>query len=129
MKKQELLSKFVEALVSDGWTPNGQTRVESYRTHSFAFGGGPIVTTGGRLKLEKDGVNMTVGLNTVCIYRKPENPETVQGQGRMAGRTLYAFRDWSMQNIEVRRSDLEDIPALLKRIDSAVAQINIRSEG
>lgn len=124
MKKQEMLGKFIEALLEVGWTFNGHTKIESYRSHSFAFGGGPIITTGGRQKLEKDGLHMTVGLNTICLYRKPDNPETITGQGRMAGRKLYTFRDWQMQNIEIKRADLEDIPKLLNRI----AQINI-SEG
>lgn len=123
MKKQELLGKFIEALLEAGWSLGGHTRIESYRTHSFAFGGGPIVTTGGRQKLEKDGLHMTVGLNTLCIYRKPENPETITGQGRMVGRKIYTFKDWPMQNIEIKRQDLEDIPALLARIESAGGQI------
>lgn len=123
MKKQELLGKLIEALIAIGWCLNGETRIESYRTHSFAYGGGPIVTTGGRQRLEKAGLKMTVGLNTLCLYRKPENPETIVGQGRMAGKALYTFRDWPMQNISLNRHALENIPALLERIESIARQM------
>jgi len=102
---------------------DGETRTESYRTHSIAYGGGPIVTTGGRQRLEKAGLKMTVGLNTLCLFRKPENPETIAGQGRMAGKTLYTFRDWPMQNIPLNCHDPENLPVLLERIESVARQI------
>ncbi len=123
VKKTELLEAFLKALFDKGWEMAGQTPIHSYKAASLAYGGGPLVTIGGRQRFVKGDLKMTVGLNTLCLYRKPQNPETIMGQGRMAGRTLYTFRDWPMQNIEIKRIDLEDIPALLKRIESVEGQI------
>jgi len=123
MEKQELLGKFIEALMAKGWGVNGQTRVESYRTRSFAYGGGQIVTTGGRMRLEKGGIKLTIGLNTICVYRRPENPDTIPGRGRLAGKVVYTFQDWPMRNISITKQQLEDIPELLLEVDKAVDQI------
>jgi len=123
LSKQELLGEFIEALMKNGWKLNGQTRTESYRTHSLAFGGGPILTTGGRQRLEKGGIKITIGLNTICIYRRPENPETLEGRGRLAGQRVPTFSDWYMTNISVSKRELADIPAMLQIIEKVAEKI------
>ena len=125
MKKQEMLEQLITALKSNGWDEAGETRVESFRTHSLAFGGGPIVRTGGRSRFVKAGLNMTVGLNTICIYRKPESPETIAGRGRLAGQRVPTFSDWYMSNIPVTKQDLEDIPAMLHVIETITEKISV----
>jgi len=123
LKKLEMLEQLKTALKDNGWVEDGETRVETFRTHSLAFGGGPLIRTGGRSRFNKGDVKLTVGLNTICIYRKPDNPDTVAGRGRMTGRRPFTFYDWPMRNIEIKKKDLEDIPTVLQEIEAAVGQI------
>lgn len=124
MKKRELLERLVETLLRDGWVESGQTRTETYRTHSLAYGGGPLIHAGGRRRFTKEGITLTLGLNTICIYRKPEDPETIAGQGRLAGTRVYTFNDWPMKNIEIQRQALEDLPNLVQEINNAGIRIS-----
>lgn len=123
MKKLEMLEQLITALKKNGWGEAGETKVETFRTHSLAFGGGPLVRTGGRRRFNKGEVKMTVGKNTICIYRRPENPETLAGRGRLAGQRVLTFSDWYMTNITVTKQDLEDIPAMLQEIETIAEKI------
>lgn len=102
----------IELLRKDGWTDNGVTQPVEYKTASPAYGSGSLVKLGGRIRLQKGDWRVTVGKRTVCFYRKPENPETVVGTGRLnAGRKVYTFRDWEQTNIPTK--DLEQIKAFI----------------
>lgn len=106
------MEKVLELLLQNGWVEDGTTRLQSFRTASLAYGGGSIVTLGGRIRLKNGDWSVTVGKRTTCFYRKPENPETVQGRGRMmAGRKVYTFRDWEQHNIPTK--NIGDIEAYI----------------
>ena len=107
------MEEVIKFLLENGWEEDGTTRLQSFRTHSLAFGGGPVVTLGGRIRLKKGDNKVTVGKRTTCFFRKPDNPETVPGQGRMAGRTMYTFRDWPMTNIPTK--DIETIKSYINK--------------
>ena len=104
----------IDLLIENGWTDNGVTQSVSYKTASLAYGGGSLVNLGGRIRLQKGDWKVTVGKRTVCFYRKPENPETVIGTGRLAGRRVYTFRDWEQTNIPTK--DLEAIRAFIAQM-------------
>ena len=108
------MEEVIKFLLENGWEEDGTTRLQSYRLSSFAFGGGPIVTLGGRIRLKKGNTKVTVGKRTTCFFKKPENPETVPGRGRMFGRNLYTFRDWEMTNIPTK--DMELIENYVKKV-------------
>ena len=102
----------IKLLREQGWIDNGTTQVESYRTASLAYGGGLVIKLGGRVRLWKGLWKVTVGKRTVCFYRKPDNPETLVGTGRLnAGRRVYTFRDWEQTNIPTK--DLDGIRAFI----------------
>ncbi len=107
------MEEVIKLLLENGWEEDGTTMAQSFRTHSFAFGGGPIARVGGRIRLKKGDNKVTVGKRTTCFFRKPENPKTVPGQGRMAGRTMYTFNDWPMTNISTK--DIEQIKEYIKK--------------
>lgn len=97
----------IDLLLKEGWVENGTTQIFSYRTASRAYGGGSLVTLGGRIRLQKGDWKVTVGKRTTCFYRKPENPETISGAGRLAGTRVYTFRDWEQTNFHTK--DIEGI--------------------
>ena len=108
------MKEVVALLLEDGWTENGVTQQTSFRLSSFAYGGGPVVNLGGRLRLQKGDWKVTVGKRTTCFYRKPENPETIPGAGRLAGTRVYTFRDWEQTNIPTK--DIEGIKRFIADI-------------
>ncbi len=93
--------RVIELLKSMGWQDAGSTPVQSYRTTTIAFPG-PIVTMGGRVRLRKQKWTVTIGERTTIFSLKPDNPETIMGQGRMAGRTLFTFRDWEQYSFKTK---------------------------
>ena len=105
------MKEVLELLLQNGWVEDGTTRLQSFRTASPAYGGGSVVTLGGRIRLKREDWSVTVGKRTTCFYRKPENPETLQGRGRMAGRKVYTFRDWEQNNMPTK--NIEDIKAFI----------------
>ena len=108
----------VVLLLEDGWAENGVTQQTSFRLSSFAYGGGPIVNLGGRVRLQKGDWKVTVGERTTCFYRKPENPETIAGTCRLAGKQVYTFRDWEQPNIPTK--DVERIKAFISDIPERI---------
>jgi hypothetical protein len=101
------MNEVIEILKQNGFTEAGATRIQSYRTHSFAFGGGPIVTTGGRLRFTKGNWIVTVGKRTVCFSHRPDNPETMPGRGPLIGKKVMTFRDWEQKNFPTK--EIEEI--------------------
>lgn len=111
----------IDLLSKDGWSEDGATENTSFRLSSLAYGGGPVVKLGGRVRLKKNGWKVTVGKRTTCFYRKPENPETIPGTGRLAGRRVCTFKDWEQtniptKNVEAIRVFLADIPERMARM-------------
>lgn len=103
-KHQTELIKF---LLANGWKDDGQTHSETYRiitAKSYPLAGGQV-TTGGKPRFKKQGWKIGVGVNSTVIYKRPDKPETVKGQGRMAGRNVLTFKDWEMYNIRTREID------------------------
>jgi len=111
----------IALLLGNGWVENGLTQRTSYRTASFAYGGGSVVSLGGRVRLQRGDYKVTIGERTTCFYRKPENPETIAGAGRLAGKRVYTFRDWEQTNI--RTKDIEQIKKFIVGLETAGALI------
>lgn len=103
--------RVIELLKSMGWQDAGFTPIQSYRTTTIAFSGS-IVTLGGRVRLRKQKWTVTIGERTTIFSLKPDNPETIKGQGRMAGKTLFTFRDW-----EQYRFNTKDVEGLKLKAD------------
>jgi hypothetical protein len=108
------MEEVIELLKQAGFTEAGTTRVQSYRTHSFAFGGGPIVTTGGRLRFTKGNWIVTVGKKTTCFSLKPERPETISGRGQLIGQRVMTFQDWKQDNFPTK--DIEAIRRYIQQL-------------
>jgi hypothetical protein len=105
----------IDLLLKDGWTEDGATRPNSFRLSSLAYGGGPVVKLGNRVRLRKGSWKVTVGKRTTCFYQKPDNPETMAGIGRLAGKQVYTFKDWRQINIPTK--DVERIKSLLRELE------------
>lgn len=112
MKTTKNRDAVIALLKQDGWLDTGATSMESYRTASPGYGGGSIVTLGGRQRFQNGRWSVTVGERTTCFYRKPEDPESIAGRGRLAGTRVYTFRDWEGENIPTK--DIEAIKAFLE---------------
>lgn len=115
------MDEVIELLIKNGFAESGATRVQRYQTASFAFGGGSIVTTGGRLRFTKGNWIVTVGKKTTCFSLKPDNPETIPGRGPFIMRRVMTFRDWKQDNfptkdIETIRKYMQSNPGLLLEI-------------
>jgi len=92
----------IKFLIDAGWVEAGVTRMESYRTHSLAYGGGSIVTTGNKPRFKKGDWTVTVGMRTTTFFKKPANPESIPGRGPMAMKQVYTFRDWETRNFPTK---------------------------
>lgn len=106
-------AELINYLVANNWVEDGQTYSERYRlitAKSYPLAGAEV-TTGGKPRFKKGNWKIGVGPNTTVIYRKPGNPETIAGVGRMAGRRILTFHDWEMYNFKTR--DLAQIEAKL----------------
>lgn len=100
--------RVIEMLVRRGFAADGETFSQAYKIvtqQSYPLAGG-LVTTGGKPRFRKGKWKVGVGKITTTIYRKPDHPETVTGQGRMAGRRLMTFRDWETYNIPTKEVEL-----------------------
>lgn len=112
-------AELIAFLLANGWQDDGQTYSETYKiitAKSYPLAGA-LVTTGGKPRFAKNGWKIGVGVNTTVIYRRPDNPETIKGAGKMAGRDILTFRDWEMYNIKTR--DIEEIKAKLRELGLA----------
>lgn len=106
----------IDYLVANGWESDGETFSERYRLitkKSYPLAGAEV-TTGGKPRLRKNGWKIGVGARTTVLYRRPENPETITGTDRMAGRRVMTFQDWEMYNFNTREPD--QIKAKLKEL-------------
>lgn len=99
------MEKVIELLKEYGFNDAGSTRINSFRTTNPGFGGS-VITLGGRLRLTRGNWIATVGKRTTCLSLKPDNPETIQGRGRLAGKDVMTFRDWKQQNIPTKDIDI-----------------------
>lgn len=105
------MDQVIDVLTKHGWVEDGVTIRQSYRTHSFAFGGGPIVHTGGRRRFKKGDWKVTVGKRTVCFFKKPESPSAIAGRGPLAGKKVFTFEDWDQRNFPTK--DIAEIEKFL----------------
>lgn len=80
------MEKVIELLKEYGFTESGTTRLNSFRTTSYVYPGGSVITLGGRLRFTRGNWIVTVGKRTTCISLKPDNPEAIPGRGRLIGR-------------------------------------------
>lgn len=100
-------TELIRHLIENGWSAEGFTRSETYKIitkDSYPLAGG-IVTTGGKPRFIKDGWWVAVGVRTTVIYKKPDEPETMKGAGRLAGKEIYTFKDWESYNINTKEVD------------------------
>ena len=99
--------ELIEYLVANGWEDDGQTHSERYRIITKASYplAGAEVTTGGKPRFRKGDWKIGVGANTTVIYRRPKNPETITGVGRIAGRRVLTFRDWDMFSFNTKNQN------------------------
>jgi len=110
-------AEIISYLRVSGWEEDGETYSQTYKlitAKSYPLAGA-LVTTGGKPRFKKADWKIGVGPNTTIIYRKPPNPETIKGAGRMAGRDLLTFKDWESytfktRDVEAIREKLEQIP-------------------
>ena len=98
------MENVIELLKEYGFEEAGTTRINSFRTTNIGYGGS-IITLGGRLRYTKGNWIVTVGKRTTCLSLKPDNPESVRGQGRMAGKDIMTYRDWKQVNIPTKDID------------------------
>ncbi len=119
----------VQHLLINGWLLDGSTQEHSYRSHSFAFGGGPIVKTGGRARLKRGDMSISVGKRTLCLYKKPDNPETLPGRGPLAGRNVLTFRDWPMRYVQVKSKRDGGAAATIDSLDQAIIEFSSTKVG
>ena len=120
----EIVNAIVNHLLDQGWSHDGATRAESYRTHSLAFGGGPIAHTGGRMRLKKGDNKITVGPRTIVVYKKPEEPDIIPDRGRLIGQKVYTFRDWPMRNVQVKSKKAGGAAETIKELDRVIEEFN-----
>jgi hypothetical protein len=114
--KYTVLDLVIMLILSYGFVDDGNTMIETYKIitqNSYPLPGA-IVTAGGRKRFKNGEWKVTIGKFTTYFYKIPENPDTVKGQGRLAGKAVMTGRDWI--TFRFRTKDMKEIENKLSEL-------------